>query len=219
MDKIRKEIINAVTKMDSFQDICVDLVKLFFTKGMKDGLAYFRIIMTEMSIYTWVEKEKVGEDFFDLNIVPDERINELVRTENLLLTKQIQNRVTEDEFYSTLWDRLWDDILLPTTEDRVAFFYLLWGDSRVPYYQIDEVKALDENKFEKLLGKIAPAIHKGEFILNANIEYKSQLAMQLINLTRGMSEDEQSVFWGVLIGQLKSQIDTLLQELSKENKK
>lgn len=223
MDEIRDDIIkqelkNAVKNIGSLQEICIDLVKFFFSKGRKDGFIYFKAVLAGLSFSYWAgDVNNVSEEFFELNIVSDDRINELIRTENLLISKQIQNRVSEDEFYRVLWDRLWDDILLPTKEDKEAIMFLFWGDGRVPYYQIDDIQVMDEEKYSRLLKKIIPIIKKGEFILNANIEYKSQLGSLLMGLTQKMSEDEKSIFWGVLISQLRSQINMLLNDASEQD--
>lgn len=166
-----------------------------------------------MGPYDWVDE--ISPAFLKLDTIPEDRVSELVRLVNTLMEKQIEKRVSEETFYTELWKRVWDDIVLPTHEDRTAFLQILWGDARIPYFQIDEGRSLQEEEFKRIVDKIHLALQKGEFIMNANIPYKSQRASLLIDVANSLDGDaERIVFWGVLIGNLRSEINALLSMLS-----
>lgn len=212
-ESIISEIREVVGDKKSAQEICNEIVALFEKKGIEDGFAYFKAALLEMSFYDWVED--VSAEFLEIDSAKNNRTGELMRLVNNLISNQIEKRVTEETFYAELWKRLWDDIVLPTHEDRMIFFQILWLDTRIPYFQIDKGLILSEDDFQKVVEKIRPALQKGEFILNANVKYKSQRGSLLLEIADSLDKDvERSVFWGMMIGNLREQIKALLSALS-----
>lgn len=212
-ESIISEIREVVGDKKSAQEICNEIVALFEKKGIEDGFAYFKVALLEMSFYDWVED--VSAEFLEIDFAKNNRAGELMRLVNNLISNQIEKRVTEETFYAELWKRLWDDIVLPTHGDRMIFFQILWLDTRIPYFQIDKGLILSEDDFQKVVERIRPALQKGEFILNANVKYKSQRGSLLLEVADSLNEDvERSVFWGVMIGNLREQIKALLSALS-----
>lgn len=210
---IISEIREIVGDKKSAQEICSELVALFEKKGIEDGFVYFKVVLLDMSFYDWVEN--VSEEFLEISSAGSSRVLELMRLANNLISNQIEKRVTEEMFYAELWKRLWDDVVLPTREDRIIFFQILWLDTRIPYFQIGEGLALSEDEFQKVIERIRPALQKGEFILNANLKSKPQRGSLLLEIADSLDKDvERSVFWGMLIGNLRGQIKALLSVLS-----
>lgn len=215
MNSMASEIRAAIGEKDSLHEICSGLITFFEEKGDETGLRYFKTVLKEMTPYDWVDE--ISPDFIDFETVSEERVSELVRLIDTLLEKQVKKRVTEETFYAELWERIWDDIVLPTHEDRTAFLQILWADFRIPYFQIDEGVSLSEEEFKSIVDKINPSLQKGQFIMYANIPNKTQRASLLIDVANGLDGDvERIVFWGVLIGSLRAEINTLLSMHSGE---
>lgn len=215
MNAMATEIKAAVPGKDFLQEICSELMTFFEQKGREEGLDYFKTLLQEMSPYDWVDE--VTQEFLNFDIVSKKRISELMRLINTLMVKQIGKRVSEEDFYTDLWARVWDDIVLPTHEDRAAFLQILWSDARIPYFQISEGCSIPKEEFERIVEKIQSALRKGEFIVNANISYKSQQASLLMEIANSLDGDEERiVFWGILIGNLRAEIGTLRSMLSEK---
>ena len=214
MGSMISDIREAVGAKGSLQEICSGLVT--FLSGKKDeGLIYFKTVLTQMSVYDWVDE--ISSEFLEFDIVPDSRLPEIIRLENNLISKQIEKRVSEEEFYAELWKRLWDDVVLPNDEDRIAFFQILWTDNRIPYFEIGEGNIIQEDDFQKIRKKIAPAIQKGKFIMDANLKHKTQWSSLLMELANSLEDEtERVVFWAVLIGSLRDKIKALFSMMSDE---
>lgn len=215
MNAIAAEIKDAITEKDSIQALCSELMSFFEEKGREAGLDYFKTLLQGMSPYDLMDE--ISPDFFKVDASLKERISELMRLVNTLMEKQIEKRVSEEAFYTDLWARVWDDVVLPTREDRAAFLQILWSDSRIPYFQIGKGCSIPEDEFKRIVDKIHLALQKGEFIVNANIPYKSQRASLLMEIADSLEEDkERIVFWGLLIGNLRAEISTLHSMLSEK---
>lgn len=214
MDSMISDIREAVETKGSLQEICSGLVT-FLSKKEDEGPIYFKTVLTKMSVYNWVDD--VSPEFLSFNIGPNSRLPELMRLVDNLISKQIEKRVSEENFYTELWKRLWDDVVLPNDEDRIAFFQILWMDTRIPYFEIGEGSIIQEDNFQKVIKKITPVIQKGEFIMNANLRRKTQWSSLLMELANSLEDEtEQVVFWAVLIGGLRDKIKALLSVISDE---
>ncbi len=216
MNKMVSEIRAAIDRSgekDSLAKMCGGLVAFLEEKGKEAGFDYFKTVLLDMSPYDWIED--VSPTFLAQDAVSRERMSELARLVDTLIAKQIEKRVPEETFYTELWERMWDDVVLPTREERAAFLQGLWGDPRIPYFKIEEGRVFQEDEFQKIVEKIHPALQKGEFIMNANIPTKSQRASLLLELAGELEdEDERIVFWGVLIGELRAKFHAALSALA-----
>lgn len=213
MNAMAAEIKEAIIEKDTLYEICSELITFFESKDSETGLDYFKVFLRNMTPYDWVDE--LTSDFLNSDNMPKERTSELARLINTLMEKQIEKRVSEETFYKELWTRLLDEIVLPTHEDRTIFLQILWSDFRIPYFQIGEGCFIQEEEFKRIVDKLYPDLQKGEFIMNANIPYKSQRASLLIEIANGLDEDtERIVFWSVLIGSLRSEINMLRSILS-----
>lgn len=213
MNSMITDIRESVGAKNSLTEICSGLVTFLSEKKADEGLNYFKTVLTQMSVYDWVDD--ASPEFLEFDIVPNSRLSELMRLVDSLISKQIEKRVSEENFYAELWKRLWDDIVLPSDEDRVAFFQILWMDTRVPYFEIGEGQIIGEDNFRKVAERITPALQKGEFIMNANLRYKTQWAGLLLELAKSLEDEtEQVVFWAILIGRLREKIKVLLSAMS-----
>lgn len=218
MDSIKSDIREAVKAKGSLKEICSGLVTFLSKKEADEGLIYFKTVLNEMSVYDWVDVDNVSPQFLAFDIVPDSRLPELTRLVNNLISKQIEKRVSEEEFYTELWKRLWDDVVLPNDEDRVTFFQILWVDTRIPYFEIGQGSIIQEDDFQKIEEKITLTLRKGEFIMNTNFKYKTQRSSLLMDLANGLEDEtERVVFWAVLIGRLQSKVRMLLSIMSDED--
>ena len=217
-DLLVTEIESSIEKSDSLQEICSQLISFWETKDREDRVKYFKTVLQKMSFNDFCDDESSMNP--DIKDVSDERLNELLRLSNTLISKLVERRVSEDDFYLELSNRLWDDVVLPTHEDRTAFLIFLWIDSRIPYYQIGHGIMINEDEFKTIINKIALEINKGSFIINANIPYKTQRASLLMEIANQLANDnERIVFWGVLIGRIKDECRALLSALEQRNPK
>ena len=214
MDSMISDIREAVETKGSLQEICSGLVT-FLSEKEDEGPIYFKTVLAKMSVYNWVDY--VSPEFLSLNIVPNSRLSELMRLVDNLISKQIEKRVSEEKFYSELWKRLWDDVVLPNDEDRIAFFQILWMDPRIPYFEIGEGSIIQDDDFQKVIKKITPVVQKGMFIMNANLRRKTQWSSLLVELANSLEDEtERIVFWAVLIGDLRDKIKALFSAMSDE---
>lgn len=198
----------------SLYGICEELVSLAEGCGPEDGPCLLRSFLEEITV-----SDLIGEDLTEefLRIPPErqEGLQECLTLENRLVSNLTQSRVSAEEFYRSLWEKINDSTLITDSHGRASFLFFLRIDSRIPYFELDEGCVMEDERYKELVDKLQPAIAKGSFILSANLKYKTQRASLLMDVANGLeSEEERIVFWAVLLGRCRA-IQHLQRQISR----
>lgn len=193
--------------------ICEELVSFAEGCGPKDGPCLLREFLEEITISDLIGEE-LTEEFLQIPPGRQEGLQECLTLENRLVSNLTQSRVSVEEFYRSLWEKMNDSTLITDSYGRAAFLFFLRIDSRIPYFELDEGCVMEDGRYKELVDKIQPAIAKGSFILSANLKYKTQRASLLMDVANGLeNEEERIVFWAVLLGRCRA-VQQLQRQIS-----
>ena len=193
--------------------ICGEVVSIAESCGPEDGPRLLREFLEGISISDLVGEE-LTEEFLQIPPERKEGLQECLTLENRLVSNLTQSRVSVEEFYRSLWEKMNDSTLIADSCGRAAFLFFLRIDSRIPYFELDEGCVMEDGRYKELVDKLQPAIAKGSFILSANLRYKTQRASLLMDMANGLeNEEERIVFWAVLLGRCRV-IQQLQRQLS-----
>lgn len=141
------------------------------------------------------------EEFLRIDPKRMTSFQEFLTLENRVVFNLTQTRVSAETFYRSLWEKLNDQTLISNQGGKTAFLFSLRIDNRIPYFELEEGCIMDDQRYKELVDKLQPAIAKGSFILSINLKYKTQRASLLMDVAKGLAdEEERTVFWAVLLG-------------------
>lgn len=130
--------------------------------------------------------------------------NDITQLGNRIVENLVQQRLPEEMFYKSLWDKICDNTLLPDQAAQTAFLACLWTDPRIPYYQVEEGCTMDNDEFDRITEKIWPILKKVYFILSIQLAQKTQRASLLMKLADEIDDEkERTVFWAYVIAVLR----------------
>lgn len=200
----------------SLYDICADFTSMLEACGAEDGPLLLRDFLEGLAISD-LAGEELTEEFLQIDSARKAELQEFLSLESRVVSNLAQSRVSVEEFYRSLWEKLNDDTLIADRNGRTAFIFFLRIDSRIPYFELGEGCVMEDEKYKALVDKIQPAIAKGSFILSANLKYKTQRASLLMDVARELeSEEERIVFWAVLLGRFRA-VQHLHQQIARLN--
>lgn len=195
----------------SLSDICEEVVSLCTDCGAEDGPLLLRAFLEDITLSDLAGGE-LTEEFLRIDSERMTSFQEFLTLENRVVSNLTQARVSEVDFYRSLWDKLNDQTLISNRGGKMAFLFSLRIDNRIPYFELEEGCMMDEDRYKELVDKLRPAIAKGSFILSTNLKYKTQRASLLMDVAKGLAdEDERTVFWAVLLGRIRA-----IQRLQKQ---
>lgn len=182
---------------------CEGVWDFILTLDGDTGEKYFSVFLEQIDVQDMIDIENL-QNFLScdefLTISPD--ISNLA---NRILENLIPQRVSQEAFYETLWEKIGDTSLLPNRSDQIAFLACLKIDPRIPYYQIGEGCTMGNEEYGKIVKKIKPDLNRAGFILFAPIRQKTQRASLLMELADGLQDErEKIVFWADVIARSRS---------------
>lgn len=213
-------------KLNKLKDIlCKDISSLYHVCSLfilhledwdiEDRPEYLRIFLEQIT--TADMTQNVTESFLEIPAAFQEDLKELSSLKNRVIFNLIHNNVGETEFYQEIYEKLTDSSLISSQEGQSVFLQLLWLDRRIPYFQLDEGVAMDNEKYRDIIDKIQPAITKGFFILNTHLQYKTQRSSLLLDVADSLeNKDERIVFWAVLLGRIL-QMERILRSSAEDS--
>lgn len=84
-------------------------------------------------------------------------------------------------FYQNLWETIQNKIFFPTDAAKVFAFYYVVIDRRVPYFELGQGYLMSNEAYRKLRRKHASLLKKIRYILNAELDQKTERASFLLN--------------------------------------
>ncbi len=192
-------------------DICREVVRIFADCCAEDGPMLLKMFLQDIALPELTEKG-LTKEFLWIDAEQMADFQEFLTLENRVVSNLTKDRVSTDAFYRSLWEKINDPTLISDERGKTAFLFFLRIDNRIPYFELDEGYLMDDQRYKELVNKIQPAITKGLFIFNTDLKYKTQRASLLMDVAKGLSdEEERIVFWAVLLGRIRT-----IQRLQKQ---
>lgn len=193
------ECVNA--HMDDAWSVCTAVWDFILSQSEEDQPSYFSLFLSQISIEE-LDYEDVNE--FLPNDVRDKISEDIHRLVHRVVENLVRQRLSEEDFYQSLWNKIGDPALLPDKMAQISFLTRLWLDTRIPYYQVGEGCTMEDSEFRRIQDEIWPVIKKAYFILSIPMEQKTQRASLIMNLAAELKDDrERAVFWAGVMAHLK----------------
>lgn len=193
------ECINA--HMDDAWSVCTAVWDFILSQSEEDRQSYFSLFLSQIYVEE-LDFEDASE--FLSNDVRDKISEDIHRLVNRVVENLVRQRLPEDVFYQSLWNKICDPALLPDKMAQISFLARLWLDTRIPYYQVGDGCTMEDDEFYRIQDEIWPIIKKAYFILSIPIKQKTQRASLIMNLAAELKDDrERAVFWAGVMAHLK----------------
>ena len=132
-----------------FEDLSFVLYSMLKNETKIDRIRYFQLICEEAGDIDSDESEKIEPYFVEGEV---EKLKKLYgkyidETINSVRKKVTYEKLTPSEFYSLLWDMIFENSML--TSDKERAFGLLWilADDGIPYYELGEPLSMENDEY------------------------------------------------------------------------
>lgn len=185
---------------DTAWNTCSAIWELILSQKPDEMKIYFVIFLSQI----FFEDVDAEDDNTFLSSEIFEQITEDIgRLANLVIANLVRNRLSEEEVYDNLWNKITDNTLLPDQKSQVAFLLCLWIDPRIPYYQVGEGCSMEGTEFVRIVDEIWPIVKRADFILAIPFSQKTQRASLVMELSDKLKDErERAVFWACIIAHL-----------------
>lgn len=205
----------------SLTEVCLEVVEKIneAKENSETQLTIFKTFLTLFDIGDFSLDAKNTPEIFAAKGETEQDIDVIIGVVNNVISNLVERKVTEDEFYKSLLDRLQDHGFLQNELRQAIFLQCVWLDNRIPYYQLGEGSHIGNNEeFKRIYKEIEPSINKGRYIINAKLQYKTQRASLLMDIADSLDTNEQRmVFWASIIDGMMLTIRYLHKSLDEKN--
>lgn len=205
----------------SLTEVCLEVVEKIneAKENSETQLTIFKTFLTLFDIGDFSLDAKNTPEIFAAKGEAEQDIDVIIGVVNNVISNLVERKVTEDDFYINLLNRLLDHGFLQNELRQAIFLQCLWLDNRIPYYQLGEGRHIGNNEeFKRIYKEIEPSLNKGRYIINAKLQYKTQRASLLMEIADSLDTDEQRmVFWASIIDGMRMTIWYLQKSLDEKN--
>ena len=205
----------------SLTEVCLEVVEKIneAKENSETQLTIFKTFLTLFDIGDFSLDAKNTPEIFAAKGETEQDIDVIIGVVNNVISNLVERKVTEDDFYINLLNRLLDHGFLQNELRQAIFLQCVWLDNRIPYYQLGEGRHIGNNEeFKRIYKEIEPSLNKGRYIINAKLQYKTQRASLLMEIADYLDTDEQRmVFWASIIDGMRMTIWYLQKSLDEKN--
>ena len=205
----------------SLTEVCLEVVEKIneAKENSETQLTIFKTFLTLFDIGDFSLDAKNTPEIFAAKGETEQDIDVIIGVANNVISNLVERKVTEDDFYINLLNRLLDHGFLQNELRQAIFLQCVWLDNRIPYYQLGEGRHIGNNEeFKRIYKEIEPSLSKGRYIINAKLQYKTQRASLLMEIADSLDTDEQRmVFWASIIDGMRMTIWYLQKSLDEKN--
>ena len=205
----------------SLTEVCLEVVEKIneAKENSETQLTIFKTFLTLFDIGDFSLDAKNTPEIFAAKGETEQDIDVIIGVVNNVISNLVERKVTEDDFYINLLNRLLDHGFLQNELRQAIFLQCVWLDNRIPYYQLGEGRHIGNNEeFKRIYKEIEPSLNKGRYIINAKLQYKTQRASLLMEIADSLDTDEQRmVFWASIIDGMRMTIWYLQKSLGEKN--
>lgn len=205
----------------SLTEVCLEVVEKIneAKENSETQLTIFKTFLTLFDIGDFSLDAKNTPEIFAAKGETEQDIDVIIGVVNNVISNLVERKVTEDDFYINLLNRLLDHGFLQNELRQAIFLQCVWLDNRIPYYQLGEGRHIGNNEeFKRIYKEIEPSLNKGRYIINAKLQYKTQRASLLMDIADSLDTNEQRmVFWASIIDGMRMTIWYLQKSLDEKN--
>lgn len=185
---------------DTAWDVCAAAWEFIQSQSLEDQKPYFTIFLSQI----YIEDLNITDtDKFLPDDVKGKITEDIYSLANRVVANLVRQRLSEESFYDSLWEKISDGTLLPDKQAQISFLTRLWLDPRIPYYQVGEGCTMDDDEFSRIRDQVWPVIKKAFFILAIPFSQKTQRMSLIMELADGLENDrEKAVFWAGIMTRL-----------------
>lgn len=101
-------------------------------------------------------------------------------TINSVRKKVIYQKLTSNEFYSLLWNMIFENSML--TSDKERAFGLLWilADDGIPYYELGKPLSMENDEYKEIIENNRKSVDRIMYILSIPFEQKTEVASMIL---------------------------------------
>lgn len=110
-----------------------------------------------------------------------------------IIDNMINESVTEDEFYSRLWEFISGDSLFPSELEKICSIVALVLEPRIPYYELGQALQMDNDKYQEVSDSIDTEISRALFVLRCGYSQNTQVASQLYKIMKEIDDEEKRI--------------------------
>lgn len=101
-------------------------------------------------------------------------------TINSVRKKVIYQKLTSNEFYSLLWNMIFENSMLISDKERA--FGLLWilADDGIPYYELGKPLSMENDEYKKIIENNRKSVDRIMYILSIPFEQKTEVASMIL---------------------------------------
>lgn len=216
-------------------DTCYRLLSLIESKDESQQEMCFTVLLKDIDMSDC--NLSTADKSFDTRI-HSRSFTEIWMIVTRLLQNLIRSDLPESTFYSRLWQFLNNKDLFIAFEDRVSVLTVLWSDSRMPYYRIDEGLLMDNGEFQNIANHLHNEIQSVQRVINSRKPQRTQTVSLFMNIADSIPDIRaKTVFWAIAISlysndeyeikqdtflnslpdQLREQIKTFTDSVSKKD--
>lgn len=178
----------------------------------QEGFEYF---LTKISLPRY-NPEEIPEELFDIkedeiDLPTQNRIREMA---SQVIKALIFQDVSVETFYTEIWKRISDKLLVSDSYQKAFFLYRMWMDPRVPYYQLGLGHIMDKETYKERVKQVMLPYRKMLFVMSAGYPRRTQKVSILMKIAEEIPDYEQRmVFWALTFEKLERQIAELKQQV------
>ena len=157
----------------SLTEVCLEVVEKIneAKENSETQLTIFKTFLTLFDIGDFSLDAKNTPEIFAAKGETEQDIDVIIGVVNNVISNLVERKVTEDDFYINLLNRLLDHGFLQNELRQAIFLQCVWLDNRIPYYQLGEGRHIGNNEeFKRIYKEIEPSLNKGRYIINAKLK-------------------------------------------------
>lgn len=203
-----------VSYKKSIGDFCYHYYN-FFIKDVSEEQAlnnFIRFLKWDKDSEESIELEKIlSEDDYE------QTTNEVAPIVKKILDNLIIKNLKEREFYNALMKKIQDNIIF-SEKETVCSMVILLIEKRIPYFELEEAKKMEEQEFQNISKSIENDIKKAYFIMEYGYDQKTEVASQLYRLIEEQKDEKQKyVLLSNILGYFEEKIEYLISNIISED--
>lgn len=152
---------------------------------LKESGAYAPLLLQdfyECSFLMPFDAEKQGKRLYtkkeEQNLVGKLRDSGLIQQ----IQDLFQKNYSKNEFYEQLWEIICNSKILKSEKQRVFILYLMWGNPRIPYFQLTDMIQFTEDDVSEELEKVQLLIAEAKYALFSRFPNRPEEAYAMVRL-------------------------------------
>lgn len=164
------------------EDLCFVLYSMLKKETEINRIQYFQLICENIGDIDSDESKKIKPYFVEGEVEKLKKIygKYIDETINSVRKKVIYQKLASKEFYSLLWNMVFENTML--TSDKERAFGLLWilADEGIPYYELGEPLSMEDDEYKEIIKNNRKSLDRIKYILSIPFEQKTEVTSMIL---------------------------------------